>query len=146
MKPADPLRVLALLLAICVIGGCGSGGVTSEPVPPTSAPPTAERETYPDPHEAVAGKITEAVGDWVAERANEDGIYNIPPRGGKDVAGTIGDFHTVHQNDADTYTVCVDFIDGDNTYDVDFFIDRRIEGLTVRDAYLHKINGEVVSG
>ena len=69
-----------------------------------------------------------------------------PPRGGKDVSGSLADFHTVHQKDADTYSVCVDFLDGDNTYDVDFFIDRTAEGLNVRSAYLHKINGEAVAG
>ena len=62
------------------------------------------------------------------------------------VSGSLAAFHTVHQKDPDTYTVCVDFQDGDNTYDVDFFVDRTEEGLTVRSVYLHKINGEAVAG
>jgi len=40
--------------------------------------------------------------------------------------------------------VCVDFQDGENTYDVDFLVDRTTEGLSVSDHYLHKIDGEAV--
>jgi hypothetical protein len=134
-----------LLSAIGLIAGCSGESVRTEAEPP-AAEPVVEQATYPDPPPAVTDKIKETVSSWVAKRAGEDGIFDIPPRGGQNVAGTLGEFHTVHQNDDDTYTVCVDFADGDNTYDVDFFVDRSMEGLTVREVYLHKINGETVSG
>jgi hypothetical protein len=137
MKNLALASVLALSPA--ALGGCG---LPTESPPP---PPLPERIEYPDPPPIVADKIAETIVDWVEERS-EEGIFDIPPRGGHDVAGALGEFHTVHQKDADTYTVCVDFIDGDIVYDVDFFVDRKIDGLKVRDAYLHKINGEVVSG
>ncbi len=40
--------------------------------------------------------------------------------------------------------MCVDFQDGENTYDVDFLVERTAEGLSVSDHYLHKINDEAV--
>jgi len=141
-----------LLSVIGLIAGCSGESVRTEAEPAAEEPtaaiaePVVEKATFPDPQPMVADKIKEAVSGWVAEQAGEEGIFNVPPRGGRDVAGTMGEFHTVHQNDADTYTVCVDFADGDKTYDVDFFVDRTAEGLMVRDVYLHKIDGEAVSG
>jgi len=135
-----------LLSAIGLIGGCSGESVRTEAEPAAVSEPAGEKTTFPDPPPVVADKIKEMVSGWVAERASDEGVFDVPPRGGQDVAGTMGDFHTVHQNDADTYTVCVDFADGDNTYDVDFFVDRTVEGLKVREVYLHKINGEAVSG
>ena len=52
----------------------------------------------------------------------------------------------MHQKDADTYSVCVDYTDGASAYDVDFFIERTADGLAVGDPYLHRVNGEAVSG
>ena len=145
MRTADPARVVMLLSAIGLIAGC-SGESVRTTAEPTTAGRVVERATFPDPPPVVADKVKETVSNWVAERTDEDGVFDIPPRGGRNVTGTLGDFHAVHQNDADTYIVCVDFADGDNTYDVDFFVDRAMEGLTVREVYLHKINGEPVSG
>jgi len=145
MRTTDLARVVLLLSAVAVIAGCSGESVRTEAEPAT-ATPVVEKADFPDPPPIVADKVKEAVSGWVAERAGEDGVFDVPPRGGRDVAGTMGEFHTVHQNDADTYTVCVDFADGDDTYDVDFFVDRTVDGLTVRDVYLHKINGEAVSG
>ncbi len=88
--------------------------------------------------------MEEFVRQWVAERAGEGNVYEIPPRAGQEVAGALTGFHTVHQEDADTYNVCVDFVQAEDTYDVDFFIDRTAEGLTISDHHLHKINGEAV--
>jgi len=52
--------------------------------------------------------------------------------------------HTSPSTNSRRYSVCVDFQDGENTYDVDFLVDRTTEGLSVSDHYLHKINGEAV--
>jgi hypothetical protein len=145
MKRTDLARVVLLVSAIGLIAGCSGESVRTE-AEPAAAEPVVEKADFPDPRPMVADKVKEAVSGWVAERASEEGVFDVPPRGGQDVTGTMGEFHTVHQNDADTYTVCVDFADGDNTYDVDFFVDRTAEGLIVRDVYLHKINGETVSG
>jgi hypothetical protein len=145
MRASLQFRALTVLAAVAVVAGCAGESVTAtgEPAP---APPPVKTETYPDPPPEVADEVAGVVRQWVTERADENGIYDIPPRGGQDVAGALGDFHTVHQKDADTYSVCVDFLSGEDTYDVDFFIDRDPEGLKVRDAFLHKINGEVISG
>jgi hypothetical protein len=62
------------------------------------------------------------------------------------VAGSLAEVHAVSQKDADTYTVFADFTNGEDTYSVQFFIDRTEEGLQVRNGFLHKVNGEVVSG
>ena len=113
----------------------------------TGAPtPALKLATYPDPPPEIAEEVSEAVRQWVAERADENGVFDIPPRGNQDMAGALGEFHTVHQKNADTYTVCVDFQSGEDIYDVDFFIDRLRGGLGVRRAYLHKINGKAVPG
>jgi len=142
MKWTDYRAWTVLTVALCLVA---CGGTTSydteEPLP---AP--VEVKTYPDPPAEVAEQVAEAIRQWVAERADEQGVFNIPPRGGRDVSGTLGEFHTVHQKDPDTYSVCVDFHSGDETYDVDFFVDLKDEVLGVRDAYLHKVNDEVVSG
>ena len=50
----------------------------------------------------------------------------------------------VHQQDDDTYYACIDFEDGENTYDVDFYVNVTPEGSTITEHYLHKVNGEVV--
>jgi hypothetical protein len=135
-------KVVGALCVLLVLGLLAACQGTKEEVPLIRT----AKGTYPDPPPPVADAITTAVGQWVADRADESGVYDIPARGGKNVAGSMADFHTVQQKDDDTYTVCVDFQDGDNLYDVDFFVDRTEDGLIVREAYLHKINGEVVSG
>ncbi len=129
---------VCLLVMVCLIAACGE----AKEVPLLK---TAKQD-YPDPPPTVSDAITEAVRQWVADQADENDVYDIPPRGGKDVSGSLAGFHTVQQKDADTYTVCVDFQNGDETYDVDFFVDRTADGLIVRSAYLHKINGEAVAG
>ncbi len=113
---------------------------------PVAAPPAepAEAESLPDPGPEEAKLVEDHVRQWVAERAGEDGAYDIPQRAEHNVSGTIGDFHTVHQKDADTYSVCIDFNHEADTYDVDFFVARTEDGLSVSDHYLHKINGEAV--
>ena len=88
--------------------------------------------------------MEEFVRQWVAERAGAGDVYDIPSRAGQEVTGVLAAFHTVHQNDADTYSVCVDFSGGEDMYDVDFFVDETEEGLTISDHYLHKINGEAL--
>jgi hypothetical protein len=143
MNAAVWCRALVLLAAAGLVVACGGESVTSTT---EGVPPPAKIKTYPDPPAEVADEVTDAIRQWIAERADEGGVYDIPPRGGRDVAGTLADFHTVHQKDADTYSVCVDFQSGEDTYDVDFFVDRGPEGLGVRNAFLHKINGEVVAG
>ncbi len=133
-------------------------GCSKEPAPPAAEPITvepvtvepvattepAEDESLPDPGPEEAKAVEEYVTQWVAERAGEDGAYGIPPRAEHSVSGTLGDFHAVHQKDADTYSVCVDFNHEADTYDVDFFVARTEDGLSVSDHYLHKINGEAV--
>ncbi len=131
---------VCLVVVVCLIAACGEA--KQEPVPLLK---TAKQD-YPDPPSEVSDEVTEAIRQWVADQADENDVYNIPPRGGKDVSGSLADFHAVQQKDADTYMVCVDFQDGDDTYDVDFFVDRTAEGLSVRDAYLHRVNGEAVAG
>lgn len=130
---------VCLLVLICLVGACQEA--KEEPLLLKKF-----EQTLADPPPEVSAEVAEAVRTWVAGQTDDDDVYNIPPRGGKDVSGSLADFHTVHQKDADTYSVCVDFLDGDNTYDVDFFVDRTEEGLSVRSAYLHKINGEAVAG
>jgi hypothetical protein len=137
-------RSWALIATIALFAGCGHGphdpGAALAPVVPPA------RATLPDPAPEVVDEIETLVTAWVAARAGEGGVFQIPPRGGRSVAGTLGGFHAVRQTDADTYTVCVDFLDGENVYDVDVFVDRAAAGLAVREAYLHRVNGEVVSG
>jgi hypothetical protein len=142
MSSAKWHRVLLVVAASGLILAC-----QGEYSPPDPGPtPALEKPSFPDPSAEVSEEVAEAIRQWVADQADENGVYDIPPRGGRDVAGTMAEFHTVHQKDADTYSVCVDFTSGEQTYDVDFFVDRTDEGLNVRNAYLHKIDGEVVSG
>jgi hypothetical protein len=138
-------RVFAVLLAAGLLAACsGEPPVTTGS--PSIPPPPDVKRTYPDPPPDVAAEVTALVEQWVADRSDEDGVYDIPPRGGRDVAGSLAEVHAVSQKDADTYTVFADFTNGEDTYSVQFFIDRTEEGLQVRNGFLHKVNGEVVSG
>jgi len=139
--------LLGLLLVACLLlsFGCSGGTPVSDAGSPPIPAPIAKPD-FPDPSAEVAAEVEQTIRDWVAERADESGLYAITPRGGSSVSGTLSEFHTVHQSDADTYTVCVDFEDGDSVYDVDFFVDRGEDGLVVRDGFLHKVDGEVISG
>ena len=101
-------------------------------------------EATEDPGAEEAATVTTYITAWVAKQAGADGVYDIPARGGHDVSGTMGDFHSVHRRDADTYYVCVDFHDGDDLYDIDFVVDQSGQELVLADHYLHKVNGEVV--
>ena len=142
MSSAKWLRALSIIAVSGLILACQGEYAAPDPAPG----PAIQKPSHPDPPAEVAEEVADAIRQWVADQADENGVYDIPPRGGQDVAGTMADFHTVHQKDADTYSVCVDFKSGDQIFDVDFFVDRTDEGLNVRDAYLHKIDGEVVSG
>ncbi len=113
--------------------------------PEVPAAPVAIADSYPDPGADVVQEVQEFLSAWVAERSGDEGVYSIPPRADHAVAGLLADFHTVHQKDADTYSVCVDFKSEEQLYDVDFFVDRTDEGLVVADHYLHKIDGELVN-
>ncbi len=98
--------------------------------------------TEPSPERAL--QIRDLIGLWVAAAAGDDDAYDIPERAGQDVEGVLTSFHKVHQTKADSYAVCVDFEDGENTYDVDFFVDQTADGLVIADHYLHQINGETI--
>ena len=135
-----------LMIALFLVVACAPAVEEVEPTaePPAPEAPAEVAESYPDPNEEVAQEVQDFVTGWVAERATDDGSYAIPPRAGHEVSGTMADFHTVHQKDADTYSVCIDFKSSEELYDVDFFVDRTEEGLVVADHYLHKIDGEAV--
>lgn len=138
-------KAIPWILLVALIS-CAPAAEEAAPVAEAEAPeaPVEVVESYPDPEPEAAQEVQDLLSGWVAERSGEDGVYAIPPRAGHEVNGTMGDFHTVHQKDADTYSVCVDFNSGDRVYDVDFFVDRTAEGLVVADHYLHKIDGEAV--
>ena len=137
VTPAVALVVLVACAQPAEEGGSEEAAVTAE----TTAAPAEEQ--LPDPELEEAQEVEGFVRQWVADRA-EDGVYDIPARGDHDVSGALVGFHTVHQKDSDTYSVCVDFQSGDDTYDVDFFVDRAEEGLSLADHWLHKINSEAV--
>jgi hypothetical protein len=131
------LLMLAGGLAACT-------GTPDAEAPAAEVPPTpVEDASFPDPGPDQAMAVETFVQAWIAEHS-EGEVFAIPPRAGHEVSGRLESFHTVHQQDDDTYNVCVDFVDGDNTYDVDFFVDLSPEGFTMDDQYLHKVNGELV--
>ena len=119
---AVPVLGLALGMSLLLAAACGSS-------------------TTDDPEPDEAATVTDFITTWIGERAGIDGIYHIPARGGHDVSGTMSAFHTVHQRDADTYYVCLDFHDRDNLYDVDFVVDQTDAGLALAEHYLHQVNG-----
>lgn len=139
MRRAAWYMALCVLASGLVIVACG---YEREKAPEEQAGVSTMEESLPDPGPEEAGQVEDAVRQWVAERANEEGIYAIPARGGHEVSGTLAAFHTVHQKDANTYAVCVDFQDGESTHDVDFLVYREGEDLTVSNHYLHKAGGE----
>jgi hypothetical protein len=143
MKRTFWFSTMCVLASVWVIVAC-SGQPDTTPEEPGDTAAAVEEESLPDPGPEEATAVEGFVRQWVTERAGEGNVYQIPPSAGHDVAGALASFHTVHQKDADTYSVCVDFQDGENTYDVDFLVDRTTEGLSVSDHYLHKINGEAV--
>ncbi len=143
MKRVFWFRMVCVLASGWVIVAC-SGQPDETPEEPGDTAAAVEEESLPDPGAEEATELEDFVRQWVIERAGEGNVYEIPPSAGHDVAGALVAFHTVHQKDADTYSVCVDFQDGENTYDVDFLVDHTTEGLSISDHYLHKINGEAV--
>ncbi len=143
MKRTLWFSTLCVLASGWVIVAC-SGQPDTTPEEPGDAAAAVEEESLPDPGREEAIEVEDFVRQWVTERAGEGNVYEIPPSAGHDVAGALATFHTVHQKDADTYSVCVDFQDGEKSYDVDFLVDRTTEGLSVSDHYLHKIDGEAV--
>jgi hypothetical protein len=144
----EDLKMNRLAAWTLLLLSLGCSPVADEPeqviAPEVSAPPIQVAESYPDPGTEVVQEVQDFLSGWVAERSGDEGIYTIPPRAGHDVAGHMADFHTIHQNDHDTYSVCIDFKSAEQLYDVDFFVDRTKEGLVVADHYLHKIDGEAV--
>ena len=70
-----------------------------------------------------AARIQEFVAVWVSAQTDDDGYYDIPPRGADDLGGRMADFRSVDRMDKDTYVVCVSFEDAGNLYDVDFVVD-----------------------
>ncbi len=143
MKRTLWFSTLCVLASGWVIVAC-SGQPDTTPEEPGDTAAAIEEESLPDPGPEEATEVEDFVRQWVTERAGEENVYQIPPSAGHDVSGALATFHTVHQKDADTYSVCVDFQDGENTYDVDFLVDRTTEGLSISDHYLHKIDGEAV--
>ncbi len=143
MKRTTWWGIVLMLIGVWAMPACSGESRTAREDPAGSAS-TTEDTSFPDPGPQEAKEVEEFVRQWVAERAGEGNVYEIPPRAGQEVAGALTGFHTVHQEDADTYNVCVDFVQAEDTYDVDFFIDRTTEGLTISEHHLHKINGEAV--
>lgn len=117
---------------------------TAEAAPAEAAEPAPK--TYADPGLEKAAQVEAFVTEWVAAKTPADGVYDIPAQGTYDVSGEMADFHTVHRKDADTYYVCVDFTDGEALYDVDFFVDETDGGYALTEHYLHKVDGEDVTG
>jgi hypothetical protein len=148
MKRTIILNVLFVLALGLLVVACQQQPTAPEETPSTTPPPTEPPApppaTYPDPGPEVVGEVEAFIRAWVAEQVGENEEMKLPPRGGHDVTGKLEAFHTVHQKDEDTYSVCVDFVHGDETYDVDFFVDQTDEGMTVADHFLHKVNGEPV--
>lgn len=152
MKQSGWVASLLLLAALGVAVACAG---PQEPAAEQEEAPQAQQEVaqepasleedrLPDPGSEEAQEVEEFVRSWVAEQAGEEGVYDIPPRAGYDLTGTLAAFHTVHLEDTDTYSVCVDFEDAENTYDVDFHVDRAEEGIVIADHFLHKVNGQEI--
>lgn len=137
------LTVMAFSVAACDRSPSGTTGEPPAETPPEQVSP--EPSTPPaDPPPEVAQQVRDVIRTSVAGQLDASGRYVIPPRGGHEVSGTMGDFHAVHAVDDDTFVVCVDFHDGDSTYDVDFFVDHTPNGLSVARHFLHKIDGREV--
>jgi len=152
MKHSGWVATLFLLAVIGVLVACAGPQeptteqeeVAESPEEVAPEPTSVEEGRFPDPSPEESQEVEDFVQSWVAEQLDEDGPFNIPQKAGYDLAGTLAAFHTVHQEDADTYSVCVDFEDGESTYDVDFYVDRTEEGLVIADHFLHKVSGEEI--
>ena len=114
------MKKASVWISFLLVLACAPPPQEAEPAAETPTPPAPVdvTEAYPDPDEEVAQEVRDFLASWVAERAGEDGAYAIPPRGDHEVQGTMADFHTVHQKDADTYSVCLDFKSAEQLYDV----------------------------
>ena len=147
MREANPQLTLGALALVGVIAACSRAPeVLQEARLETSAGrgPVQNEAPLAEPSSESALQITDLIRLWVAIAAGDNDVYDIPERADQNVAGVLTAFHAVHQTKVDSYAVCVDFEDGENTYDVDFFVDRTADGLVVADHYLHQINGETV--
>ena len=147
MREAIPYLTLGALALTGVIAACSRAPeALQEAKRETSAGRGQVQNEAPlaEPSSETALQITDLIRLWVATAAGDNDIYDTPERADKNIAGVLTAFHTVHKTKVDSYTVCVDFEDGENTYDVDFFVDETADGLVVADHHLHQINGETV--
>lgn len=146
MRQAIPHWTLCTLVLAGVIAACSKAPeVSQEAKLETGAGQGQVHDEAPtEPSPETALQITDLIRIWVASAAGDNDVYDIPERADKNVEGVLAEFHTVHQTKVDSYAVCVDFEDGANTYDVDFFVDQTADGLVIADHYLHQINGESI--
>ena len=104
--------VLVLTTATIGVTACdrSSSDATQEASAETTEQVSPQPSTSPpDPPPEVAQQVRDVIRTSVTGQLDETGSYSIPPRGGHEVSGTMGDFHTVHSVDEDTFVVCVDF-------------------------------------
>ena len=100
-----PCTFGCLLILVGLLGACSSETAeTTEPE--VVAEPVKSEATAPaslaDPEAAETQEVQDFVIAWVGEQAADE-IFAIPARGGHEVSGTLADFHTVHQQDEDTW-------------------------------------------
>ncbi len=138
------LIAVAVLALACAQPETTPDATEEQPEPVEAASLEPPEEALADPDEAEAAEVEEFVRGWVADLADDEGVYDIPAKGDHDLSGVLTAFHTVHRTDEDSFNVCVDFQSGDSLLDVDFHVDRTDEGLKISEHFLHKIDGEVV--
>ena len=138
---------LCLTVIVCLSIACAGPQQTASDQTSTTdeAAKASAPSGFPDPGPKEAAAVEVFLTAWLAENSDEDGVFLIPKRAGLNLSGTVAAFHTIHQADPDTYSVCIDFQNESNVYDVDFLIDRTDEGLVVAEQHLHKVNGEAIN-
>ncbi len=147
MKTAIPHWTLCALALTGVMAACSEAPETLQEakLEASAAHGQADGEaSQPEPSSENSLRITDLIRLWVASAADDKGVYDIPEKADHDVGGMLAAFHTVHQTSEDSYSVCVDFEDGENNYDVDFFVEQTADGLVVVEHYLHQIDGETI--
>ena len=144
MRAAIPYWTLSALALTGVIAACSRAPEASQEAKlETSAGQRQVQNEAPpaEPNSESTLQITDLIRLWVATAAGEDDVYDIPERAENNVEGVLTAFHTVHHTKVDSFAVCVDFEDGENTYDVDFFLQGTPRAMEVTEATVHKING-----
>jgi hypothetical protein len=124
--------VVSILIALITLVACQRQEESAEP-PEAQAP------------QLSADRVKEAIMVYLENNTGEDGTFaledSVESRTRQLTYGYVHD--SVNETEDGRYAACVDFTDGADTLDVDFYVSPSPAGAAeVSEVVIHKVNGE----